>query len=152
MTAIAAATLIQANAPLALAAIDLFDEFATDAALETGGALVAYKGDVKFLIAREQNENFGAAITKALEDNRDAIEGDSPEAKALSEKLLLDVMARTILVGWEGNVTYQKQPLPYTTDNAIKLLGMSDFRAWVRRQAANREHYKVKVQAEAVKN
>ena len=152
MTAINAAVAIAKNAPAVLAAIDLFDDFATDAALETGGALVPYKGDVKFLIAREQNENFGTAITKALTDNETALQAENDESKALSEKLLLEVMADTILLGWEGNVVYQKQPLPYSRDNAIKLLGHADFRAWVRRQAANREHYKARVLDEAVKN
>lgn len=152
MTAINAAVAIAANAPAVLAAIDIFDEFATDAALETGGALVAYKGDVKFLIAREQNENFNTVIAQVLDANKDAIEGDSPEAKALSERLMLEVLADTILLGWQGNMVYQKKPLPYTRDNAIKLLGHADFRAWVRGQSAKREHYKAKALDEAAKN
>lgn len=152
MTPVNAAVAIAKNAPAVLAAIDLFDDFATDAALETGGAMVPYKGDVKFLIAREQNDNFGTAITKVMTDNEVALQADTPEAKALGDRLLLEVMADTILLGWEGSVVYQKQPLPYSRENAIKLLGHADFRAWVRRQSANREHYKARVLDEAVKN
>lgn len=150
MTAVNAAIAIQTNAPAVLA-LDLFAEFATDAALENGGAWVTYKGATRFLIARAQNENFGALIAKTLQENEAALQGDSAEAKALSAKLMNEVLAKTILLGWE-NVAFKGKPVDYSVETAAELLTMTDFRVWVREQSANRDNYKLKLEDEAVKN
>lgn len=150
MHAVPAATAIQTNAPAVLAAFDLYDEFATDAALETGGAWVT-RGTARFLIARDGNENFADAIAKAFSENEEGIKGDTPEAKELSASLMRGVLAKTILLGWE-NVSYKKQPLVYSVENAAEMLKHSEFRTWVRQESLKRDHYKAKAEEAAEKN
>lgn len=150
MTAVNAAIAIAANAPAVLASFDLFEEFATDAALETGGAWIT-RGPARFLIARDGNDNFSEAIAKAFAENEDAIKGDTPEAKELSARLMREVLAKTILLGWE-NVSYKKQPLVYSVENAAEMLKHSEFRTWVRQESLKRDHYKAKAEEAAEKN
>lgn len=154
MQVVNAAQAIQQN-PAAVF-LDMFEEFATDSALETGGANVPYKdkGTV-FKIARSSNTEYGEALQKAIDENRDALNVQTDEgrekAKALSKRLMLEVMADTILKGWE-NVVYKGQPLTYTRENAITLLGHDDFRQWVKVQSENREYFKARLIEEASKN
>lgn len=151
MTAVNAAVAIAKNASAVLEMIDLFDEFATDAALEINGAWVPYKGATEFLIARANNDDYNKAITKALDENRAALQVGGPEAEALSERLMREVMADTLLKGWK-NLKYKGKVVEYSRDVAIELLAHKDFRAFVKIQSENREWFKLKLVADAAKN
>lgn len=148
MQVVNAATTIMANPALVF---DMFDEFATDISLETGGAMVPYKGDTKFKLARANNTEYGEAISKALAEHSDSLSKGGPEAEALNVRLMIDVVANTILKGWE-NVTYMRKPFPYSLENAKVLLAHNDFRVWVKRQSENREYFKAKMVEEVAKN
>jgi hypothetical protein len=151
VTSINAAVAIQKNASAVLEMIDIFDEFATDAALETGGAWVTYRGATRFKIARANNDLYGAALTKAIQENQEELKKGTPESEALSERLMLEVMAETILVGFE-HVKYKRQPVEYSKAVAVEMLAHNDFRLWVKRQSENREYFKAVLVEEAAKN
>jgi hypothetical protein len=151
MTTVNAATAIQANAPAVLDLLDMFEEFATDAALETNGAWVAYKGPTEYLIARSNNDEYTDGLNKSLEENREKLEKGDDAAKALSKNLYIDLMQRTLLKGWK-NVKYKGKVLEYSPENARLILQHDDFRAWVKRQADNREYFKAKLVEEMSKN
>lgn len=151
MTAVNAAVALASNAPAVLNLIDLFEEFATDAALETGGAWVEYRNGTEFLIARDNNENYGEAIAEALNEHAEALEKKDDAAKKLSEELMVDVLAKHILKGWK-NAKYKGKVLEYNLENAKTLLRHSDFLKWVRATSRNRELYKAKLIEEQVKN
>lgn len=150
MTAVNAAVAIATNAPAVLAMFDLFEEFATDAALETGGAWVT-RGTARFLIARDGNDNFTDKIAKAYAENEEALKEESLEGKELSNRLMREVLADTILLGWE-NVGYQKKELAYSKEAAADMLKHSEFRTWVRQESMKRNHYKAKAEEVAEKN
>jgi hypothetical protein len=151
--AVVAATLstIAQSAVAAPDLIDLFDEFATDAALETAGAPVPYKNGTVFSIARSNNDDFSEAVATALAENRDALAVGGKAATELNNRLMAGIMARTILKGWD-NVKYRGKPLPYSVENATTLLLHSDFRVWVKNQSENRQYFKFKLIEEAAKN
>jgi hypothetical protein len=151
MTAVNAAVAINANAPAVLDIFDLFEEFATDAVLETGGAWVPYKGGTEFLIARDNNENYGEAISAALSEHAEALERKDDAAKKLSEELMIDVVAKHILKGWK-NVKYKGKMLEYSIENAKTLLRHKDFLTFVRSTSRNRDLYKAKLIEEQAKN
>lgn len=151
MTTINAAVAIATNASAVLELLDMFEEFATDIVLEVEGAFIPYKNGTEFKLARANNEAYGEALTKALDENRDALNKNDAAAKALSDKLMIQIIADTILKGW-NNVKYKGAVLPYSVENAKLLLAHSDFRAWVKRQSENREWYKAKLVEEAAKN
>lgn len=160
MTAISAAVAIAKNASAVLELLDMFDEFATDIALEVGGAWVPYKNGTRFKIARAGNDAYNEALNKVMDENREALLLNDTAAKDLSERLMCEIVADTILKGWEtvqgeqtlNHIKYKGQTLPYSREAAITLLSHGDFRNWVKRQSDNREYFKAKLVEEAAKN
>ncbi len=128
---------------------DIFTEFATDENLEKNGAVVKLGKDSSLLIARAGNRAYAKAITKAVEASRADLDGDDEAAADLSDKIMIDVMAETILLGWD-NVSFKGADLgAYTQEKAKTLLEVKDFRKLVAQHADNMENYKVKAEVAA---
>lgn len=132
--------------------MDIFDEFATDEQLEIEGVWVDYDEKTKFKIAREYNEHFTRLFSETQAKHKRALAGRSKEAKDLANRLMVEIMAKTILLGWEGPVMYQKQPLTYSYENAVKVLTLKGFRAWVVQQASNEALYRDTAEKDDEKN
>lgn len=73
-------------------------------------------------------------------------------AEACAEKLTVEVMAKSILLGWSGNVRYKGAILPYSVDNAIMLLQLKDFRAKVEKLSGDFQNYRLVSEEEDAKN
>ena len=128
--------------------LDIFKEYATDEKLELGG-VTKELGEGKFTIGRARNDNYLKFYGDLQAANADKLRLGGEEAKKLSEELLLEVYAKTILLGWE-NVAFQGKKLPYSTENAIKLLRVKDFFAVVNTWAHDIANFKaVEVQEDA---
>lgn len=126
--------------------MDIFAEYATDDALENEGTWMEL-GDAKFLIARSGNKNYTRKLSKAVERHKKQLDRKDDAADKLSDQIMIDVVAETILLGWEG-VSFQKAPLVYSVDNAKKLLAIKDFRRQIMELADDFEAFKVKEEAE----
>lgn len=107
--------------------MDIFELFATDSKLETEGRWVNLGKAAKVLVARAGNDKFNARMKHLLKKNGVDLQDNSRENLDLVEKLFLDATAEAVLLGWEG-LTYQKEPLAYSKENALKLLAVKDFR------------------------
>lgn len=138
---------------------DIFDTFATDENLENNGAIFPLGKDSSLLIARAGNRKYSRAITKSVENRKveldmagaDASDADNDAAAAVSDEIMVDVMARTILLGWT-NLTFKKVEMgEYTVEKAKKLLAIKDFRKYVATFSDQMEAYKLKEEAEAGK-
>ena len=127
--------------------IDLFDEFAANPTTEEEGAWEEYAEGIRFRIARATNKNYTRALTKAYEKNRRILDGKGDASETMSEEIMVGVMARTLLLDWEG-VVFKKEPLPYSLENARMMLGMKDFRRWVMDKANDFDRFKVAQEAE----
>lgn len=114
--------------------MDIFNSFATDAKVEVEGRWVPLSKDAKVLVARSGNQRFVELMRKTLKQNSVNLDDKSKENQELIEKLVLDVTAETVLLGWEG-LTFKGEPLPYSRENAIKLLAVKDFRTKVQELA-----------------
>ena len=101
-------------------AIDLFNEFATNAEAEEHGVWQDFAPGVKFLIARTTNKHYSRALTKAFEKNRTVLSRTTDAAEAMSEDIMIGVIARTILLDWQG-VVYKGKPFEYSLENAREL-------------------------------
>lgn len=130
--------------------LDIFDHFATDESAETNGTWVPL-GGAKFLIARSGNSKYVKLLSQEVEKNQKLLEVKNDEADKLSDKIMITVMSETILLGWE-DTAYQGKPLPYSKENAIKLLSHKDFRRWVAAQADDIGNFKAKLEDDQVKN
>lgn len=133
------------------AAINLFAEFATDTSAEEEGVWEPYAEGVEFLIARTNNKTYTRLITKAYEKNKRLLEAKGEASDAKSEEIMIDTLARSVLVGWKGNFTWKDGQVvgDYTVDKAKMLLAVKDFRRWVMTKAEDMDRFKVAAAEEA---
>lgn len=113
-------------------ATDIFNDFATNAEAESKGVWEDYNSDVSFLIARANNSEFNRLITRLVKQHRALLDSKTEASQKKSEELLVETMAKTVLLGWRGEFNFQGQPMgEYSIEKAKKLLSIKDFRAWV---------------------
>jgi hypothetical protein len=126
--------------------MDLFTQFATDDNLEINGAWHKH-GSGRFLIARAQNRKYQRLLAKRIEENQDVLNAGTDEADVRSEQIMAEIYAETILLGWDGEHSYNKQPLgEYTREKAVKLLLHKEFRKWVNKRADDLDAYRAKTE------
>lgn len=140
-------------------AFDIFDAYATDENLENNGTLFPLGKDSKILVARAGNRKYQRALTKAVDKRRvelDVADGENPSdeaiiaADAVSSQIMTEVLAGTILLGWE-NMSFKGVDIPYSFENAKKMLAIKDFREMVSGLSTKVEAYKLKREADAGK-
>jgi hypothetical protein len=123
--------------------LDVFQSFATDEKLEAEGTWREIKGGAKLLVARAGNSAYAKALTKQFDLHQNVLQGDDQAAEDKSSEIMIDVTARTILLGWEG-ISYLGKPMDYSVENAKTLLKIKDFRRLVQDLAQQFDAYKVK--------
>jgi hypothetical protein len=85
------------------------------------------------------------------ERNQKLLDRKDDAADKLSDTLMIDCIASTILLGWSG-IGYQGKIMEYSLENAKILLAHKDFRRKVMELAEDIDAFKVKKEAEEVKN
>lgn len=147
----------QADNNVTAPAVDMFAEFAVNEKAVTDGVWVPFRGDVEFLIARDGNTKHRRVLLKywrenPSEDMEGTTDADQDRRDAAITAAARFGAARAILLGWKGNVQYAGKPMPYTVENAEKLLAMPDFMDWVSKQSAARANFAAKLEEAAAKN
>lgn len=114
-------------------AIDLFAAFSTDQKTEEEGKLTQLPdcGDTMFLVARSGNKSYNKLLSTLYKRNRAVLDSKGDEAQKKSDEILAEVFAKTILLGWQGEILYKGKKTPYTYEAAKLLLGHKDFRTKV---------------------
>lgn len=130
--------------------LDIFEQFATDPTLENEGVWVPH-GGAKFLIARTGNSKYAKLLTSLAEKNQTLLDMKNEEADKISDEIMIEVMAKTVLLGWEG-VSYKRNPLEYSPENAMMLLRHRDFRVQVTKWATDQAAYRAKLAEEQLGN
>lgn len=126
--------------------MDIFASFATDEKLENEGKWFPLSKTAKVLVARSGNPAYVAMLRKAMaEAQLDLTVGE--EADQLAEGILIDVMAKTILLKWEG-LEYQGAPAAVTAEMAKTFLKIKDFRKKISALSENFDAFRVKSEAE----
>ncbi len=125
---------------------DVFAFFATDEEAELKGVEFPIGKSGKLLIARANNRNYAKVLSKFVDANRDGLENPDEDAAAdLNDKVLAQVMARTILLGWSG-LSFKGVHVEYSVEKAEELLAVKDFRRKVAELASSMEAYRVKTE------
>lgn len=130
--------------------MDIFSTYAVDESKELGGTWMEV-GDAELLIARAGNKAYIKLLGKEVERNQRALDRKDEAADALSDKIMIHVLAKTILLGWK-NVKFKGEPIEYSEDNAKMLLAIKDFRREVIKLADDFNAFKVAEEVENVKN
>lgn len=130
--------------------MDIFSTYAVDETKEQSGTWMEV-GDAKFLVARAGNKSYVKLLGKEVEKNQKSLDRKDEAADALSDKIMIDVLAETILLGWE-NVSYKGKPMEYSKVNAKELLSHKEFRREIMKLADDFNAFKAAQEAEEVKN
>ena len=131
---------------------DVFEKFATDETKEECGAVVSLGEGVSLTIARANNSGFLKLIQEEADQVAEKMVALSEkDAEALDRQTMLEVLAKTVLLGWKG-VAYKGKIIKYSVDNAVKLLAHKDFRKLVMEHANDFEHYRAKLEVADEKN
>lgn len=126
--------------------MDIIAAFATDEKLETEGKWFPLSKTAKVLVARSGNDKFVELLRKKMKEAQlDLTSGE--EAEALAEEILIDVMSKTVLLGWEG-ITEAGKTVAYSHDKAREYLAVKEFRRKVSALSENFEAYRLKAEAE----
>jgi hypothetical protein len=131
--------------------MDIYREYATDDTKENAGVWKDV-GDASFLVARGGNRAYSEMLTSLVEANQRLLDLPTPESKKLSEEIMIGVTAKTILLGWKGNVAFKGAALSYSVDNAKLLLGVKDFRTLIGQFSSDFNSYRVEQEATDAKN
>lgn len=102
--------------------IDLQKTFGTDKTLETEGFKYEL-GDESFIMlafAGVTNKKYQRLLQAKYKKNRGKIKRGNLDADD-DREILADVYSQAVVMGWE-NLNIGEEPLPYTTDNAKKVL------------------------------
>jgi len=135
--------------------IDLFAAFATDPVAEERGTYVKLPdcGEVEFLIARSFNKQYSKLFEKLWTQNQTVLKGpDSDAANKRAEELMVEVMAKTILIGWKGTINCKGIETEYKVEVAAALLSNKDFRERVSKVANDFNTFKTTKDEEEAKN
>jgi len=130
--------------------VDIFSTYAVDEVKEQSGTWMDV-GDSKLLIARAGNKAYVKMLSKQVERNQKSLDRKDDAADALSDKIMVDVLANTILLGWEG-VSYKGEVMEYSVANAKTLLTHKEFRREVMKLADDFNSFKLQQEVEEVKN
>jgi hypothetical protein len=131
--------------------LDIFTTFATDEKLEVEGVWRALQGDSRLLLARSGNERYIKKLNDLYTLHQQKLSEKTPEAEKLNRDLMNEVIASTILLGWE-NLSYKRKPIAYSVENAKMLLAHSEFRDKVVAMAQDMDAYRAKLEDEQLGN
>lgn len=138
--------------------MDFYSRFATNTKHEEEGREFTneFGPNVSFTIARANNKTYNRMIQALLTAHEHTIKAKGTQeerdaAEECSTRIMIEVMAKSILLGWSGDVVYDGEPLPYTPDNAVKLLQLPEFRKLVDKLSSDFQNYRLVTEDEAVK-
>ncbi len=131
--------------------MNIRQQYATNPVLEEEGTWVQIGPGARLLVARLGNNRYRTAFKRLSKPHQAQLDrGALPDE--IQEQILVKAMSETILLGWEG-LEENGQPLPYSKDAALRLLGeLKDFREDVLTIARQAEGYRLQQLEEETKN
>ena len=130
--------------------MDIFKTFGTDTEREEEGTWVNLGGKAKILVARAGNKKYSRMLNTLVSKNQLALDAKTDEADDLSDEIMIDVIASTILLGWEG-IEVDGKPFPYSVENAKTVLKLKDFKLLVSQNSKNIDNYRSAAEAVVTK-
>ena len=127
------------------------NKFKADKKKEEEGVWIDIGEDARIKVARLNNEKYKNHFRRTTKPYRRQIRNGNL-AEDVAERLLIDAMANTILLGWE-NLEEGGKAIKYSVENAKRILSESvDFRDLVSDAAGEIESYRIEDLEEAKGN
>lgn len=102
----------------------LYDLFKTDEQAETQDGIVldyGAAGRIRIVRAGGANKRFAQALNSKLRPYQRQLASDTMD-EGLAARLMAEVYADTVIIGWEGVADADGAELPYCRANVVKLL------------------------------
>lgn len=131
---------------------DIHKLFATNATKEIHGVEHEIAPSVFVTVARFNNKKFQSRLTELYADNKFLIESKTEEGDEKSQEIHTQAMAEKILVGWKGDIGIKGEVLPYSVENAVKLLSIPDFKDKIFALSNQTANYRLEADKETAKN
>ena len=132
--------------------LDIYKTYATDEKGEVEGVVVSLGGGASITVARIGNPEYVKMLLAESEKHEAALKAlPAAEAAALDAKILCEVLAETVLLGFQG-LGFKGKNLKYSKENAILLLAVRDFRKRVLTEADKLDNFRVKFEEDSAKN
>lgn len=126
------------------------ERFKTDKTLEREGTWVELGDGIAIKVVRINHPDAQALRKKLEKPYRHYKEGVPDD---VLQKIVNRVLAEEILRDWRGITDLDGREIPYTTENAQKLIdALEDFRDEVAKQSLERENFKAAAVEDAGKN
>lgn len=125
--------------------MDIFNTYATDEIAEVEGRWHKIGKDAQVLVARTGNTKYTAAFRKALADSDVDLANGGEEADRVAEEMLVDVLARTVLLDWKG-LSFHGAAVDYSIDMAKTMLRVKDFRKRITNIADSLENFRIRIE------
>lgn len=125
--------------------LDIFDRYATDETLENNGTWRDLGSDARVLVARAGNLAYSKEVARLYELHEKDIKADDDKTAEVIKKIMVEVMAKTVLLDWEG-INYKRKPMSHSVENARVLLAHDDFRKDITRLSEDQNAYKAKLE------
>ena len=123
----------------------LYQIFATDKEFEQEGITLEFGDGIKFFVARAggSNKRFRKVFLRKYQPIKAAVEKGAISEEA-SRKVMAEVYAMAVVVGWEGVTDEKGKDLEFNTDNVVKVLSdLPDLFDAIRDASENYENFKV---------
>ena len=132
---------------------------ATDKDVEKNGVWRDFPDDndvpVRFLIARQGGGNspYLKELEREIRPLRRSSKNGTQLDPEIQKQILIRVLAKTVLVGWENVLDRAGNPLPYSVENAIDLLSAIDVVFdYVQEESALLSNYRAEALEDEAKN
>lgn len=139
--------------------MSLYTQFKTDKNLENEGVYLDYGMNsqdkpIRIRIARAggANQAFARAYEQKTKPYRRQIQTDTLDPK-VAERIILEVYAETVVLGWEGVEDENGDELPFNRDNCVKLFtDLPDLFADLQKTSQNIAVFRAEVREADAKN
>jgi len=103
--------------------LDIDKVFGFDEKMAKDGVkmILDIKGEQFFLVRRTPNPDYERQLGQEYRRYEKVLKLKTPESEELSQKLMAEVLAKTVLIGW-GGISVKGKKLEFTVENATKLL------------------------------
>lgn len=131
--------------------MDLEKTYGTDKDLEKNGVWVEIDDGAQILVARTDNPRYRDMLRAELKPHKKKIQRGTL-SQEFQEKLLMKVVAHTVLLDWKG-ITVKDKAVKYSPEKALELLEeYPDFREDVMEAANTMETFRREIEEEDRKN
>lgn len=135
----------------AVEGLDL-EDMMIDETLESEGVWFPFPGGARVKIARINNKQYKQVVRRKFKASKAVLENEDDVAAELSEELMIEVYAETIVKDWEG-LRLKGKEVPFSKANALHILQTAkSFRERVKNYAEEEESYRLKREDDAVKS